>query len=96
MSIVTALALGLGGWWVQNMWNSVEAERKAREAMLLSISNTFATKESVSAITQQLNHTAIETDSLVKDIVVLKENQASILTILKRIEIEHKRVMPNE
>ena len=51
-TVVVGICLALGGWWLQNTWQSIEKERAAREALMLVIAQTYVTKDAISIITQ--------------------------------------------
>ena len=50
LGAVSIICYGLGMFWLQNMWAAIENERKAREVLLTSISQSYVTKDTISVI----------------------------------------------
>jgi septal ring factor EnvC (AmiA/AmiB activator) len=96
LGAVSVIAYGLGMFWMQNMWRSLEDERAAREALSLSIAKTYVTMPAFSStmeardVTRQTIIDRIERNT---DRLIGGEQERHVLReLVAKLEADHSRL----
>jgi hypothetical protein len=90
LGAVSIICYGLGMFWLQNMWAAIENERKAREVLLTSISQTYATKDTIGIIAaareRQLSDLTQRLDRIERKLDEIREAPADQHGIVPRVQ----------